>query len=135
MQGLLLGVNTEPTKIELFVAAVEDVEVAVFLLEFLMQVMVVNRFLAFNVQAFDARPIKTELRAYALVAEQKRQKIWLILTIVTTVLLVVAIVLMVFTSLNNPLIGIIAFALFIASFMLYMYSRQNIAVLKELLKD
>ena len=68
-------------------------------------------------------------------AEQKRQKIWLILTIVTTVLLVVAIVLMVFTSLNNPLIGIIAFALFIASFMLYMYSRQNIAVLKELLKD
>ena len=47
----------------------------------------------------------------------------------------VAIVLMVFTSLNNPLIGIIAFALFIASFMLYMYSRQNIAVLKELLKD
>ena len=70
-----------------------------------------------------------------LVAEQKRQKLWLILTIVTTVLLVVAIVLMVFTSLNNPLIGIIAFALFIASFMLYMYSRQNIAVLKELLKD
>ena len=48
-----------------------------------------------------------------LIAEQKRQKVWLILTIVTAVLLVVAIVLMVFTSLNNPLIGIIAFALFI----------------------
>ena len=69
-----------------------------------------------------------------LVAEQKRQKIWLILTIVSAVLLVVGI-LLVFTSLNNPLIGIIAFVLFIASFMLYMYSRQNIAVLKELLKD
>lgn len=70
-----------------------------------------------------------------LVAEQKRQKIWLILTIVTAVLLVIAVILMVFTSLNNPLIGIIAFALFIGCFMLYMYSRQNIAVLKDLLKD
>ena len=78
--------------------------------------------------------VKDELRE-DLVAEQKRQKIWLILTIVTTVLLVVAIVLMVFTSLNNPLIGIFAFALFIASLSLYIYSRLNIAVLKELLKD
>ena len=70
-----------------------------------------------------------------LVAEQKRQKLWLILTIVSAVLLVVGILLMVFTSLNNPLIGIMTFALFIVCFMLYMYSRQNIAVLKDLLKD
>ena len=70
-----------------------------------------------------------------LVAEQKRQKLWLILTIVSAVLLVVGILLMVFTSLHNPLIGIITFALFIGCFMLYMYSRQNIAVLKDLLKD
>ena len=70
-----------------------------------------------------------------LVAEQKRQKIWLILTVVTAVPLVVAVLLMVFTTLNNPLIGITAFVLFIASFMLYMYSRQNITVLKDLLKD
>ena len=65
-----------------------------------------------------------------LVEEQKRQKIWLVLSVITAVLLV-----MVLTSLNNPLIAIITFALFIASFMLYAYSRQNIALLKELLED
>ena len=70
-----------------------------------------------------------------LVEEQKRQKIWLVLTVITAVLLIAGILVMVLTSLNNPLIGIIAFALFIASFMLYAYSRQNIALLKELLED
>ena len=65
--------------------------------------------------------------------EMKRQKIWLILTIVTAVLLVIGIILMVFTPFNSPLIGIICFALFIVSFMLYMYSRQNIAALDNLL--
>ena len=49
--------------------------------------------------------------------------------------LIAGILVMVLTSLNNPLIAIITFALFIASFMLYAYSRQNIALLKELLED
>ena len=70
-----------------------------------------------------------------LVEEQKRQKIWLILTVVTAAILIAGILVMVLTSLNNPLIAIITFALFIASFMLYAYSRQNIALLKELLED
>ena len=67
--------------------------------------------------------------------ELKRQKIWLVLAVVTAAVLLVAILLMVLTSLNNPLIAIILFVLFIASFMLYAYSRQNIALLKELLED
>ncbi len=67
--------------------------------------------------------------------ELKRQKIWLVLAVVTAAVLLVAILLMVLTSLNNPLIAIIPFVLFIASFMLYAYSRQNIALLKELLED
>ena len=70
-----------------------------------------------------------------LVEEQKRQKIWLVLTVITAVLLIAGILVMVLTSLNNPLIAIIPFVLFIASFMLYAYSRQNIALLKELLED
>ena len=70
-----------------------------------------------------------------LVEEQKRQKIWLVLTVITAVLLIAGILVMVLTSLSNPLIAIIPFALFIASFMLYAYSRQNIALLKELLED
>ena len=70
-----------------------------------------------------------------LAAEQKRQKIWLILTVVTAAILLAAILVMVLTSLSNPLITIIPFALFIASLMLYAYSRQNIALLKELLED
>lgn len=70
-----------------------------------------------------------------LVEEQKRQKIWLVLTVITAVLLIAGILVMVLTSLNNPLIAIITFALFIASFMFYAYSRQNIALLKELLED
>ncbi len=70
-----------------------------------------------------------------LVDEKKRQKIWLILTIVTAVLFVIGILVMVFTSVNSPLIAIITFALFIGSFMLYAYSRQNIAALLDLLKD
>ena len=70
-----------------------------------------------------------------LVEEQKRQKIWLVLTVITAVLLIAGILVMVLTSLNNPLIAIITFALFIESFMLYAYSRQNIALLKELLED
>ena len=70
-----------------------------------------------------------------LVEEQKRQKIWLVLTVITAVLLIAGILVMVLTSLTNPLIAIITFALFIASFMLYAYSRQNIALLKELLED
>lgn len=70
-----------------------------------------------------------------LVEEQKRQKIWLVLTVITAVLLIAGILVMVLTSLNNPLIAIITFSLFIASFMLYAYSRQNIALLKELLED
>ena len=70
-----------------------------------------------------------------LAAEQKRQKIWLILTVVPAAILLAAILVMVLTSLSNPLIAIIPFALFIASFMLYAYSRQNIALLKELLED
>ena len=70
-----------------------------------------------------------------LAAEQKRQKIWLILTVVTAAILLAAILVMVLTSLSNPLIAIIPFAVFIASFMLYAYSRQNIALLKELLED
>lgn len=70
-----------------------------------------------------------------LVEEQKRQKIWLVLTVITAVLLIAGILVMVLTSLSNPLIAIITFALFIASFMLYAYSRQNIALLKELLED
>lgn len=69
-----------------------------------------------------------------LVEEQKRQKVWLILTLVTAVLLVVGILLMVFTSSGSPLFVIIPFVLFISSFMLYFYSRQNIAVLKDLIK-
>lgn len=76
---------------------------------------------------------KDELKV-ALEEEQKRRKIFLILTIVTAVLLVIGIVLMVFTSFDSPLIGIICFALFITAFMLFAYSRQNIAQLEELLK-
>ena len=67
--------------------------------------------------------------------ELKRQKIWLVLTVVTAAVLLVAILVMVLTSLNNPLIAIIPFVLFIASFMLYAYSRQNVSLLKELLED
>lgn len=67
--------------------------------------------------------------------EQGRQKVWLILTIVTAVLLLIAIGVFVFTTLQNPLIPILGFALFITSFMLFFYSRQNIAALKELMKD
>ena len=65
--------------------------------------------------------------------ELKRQKIWLVLTVVTAAVLLVAILVMVLTSLNNPLIAIIPFVLFIASFMLYAYSRQNAP--QELLED
>lgn len=71
----------------------------------------------------------------ALGEEQKRNKIFLILTIITAVLLVIGILVMVLTTLNNPLIAIICFALFITAFMLFAYSRQNINALKELLKD
>lgn len=78
---------------------------------------------------------KLEELKTSLAEEQKRQKIWLILTAVTAVLLVIGILLMVFTSLNSPLIGIICFALFISSFMLYAYSRQNIAQLNELIQE
>ena len=67
--------------------------------------------------------------------ELKRQKIWLVLTVVTAAVLLVAILVMVLTSLNNPLIANIPFVLFIASFMLYAYSRQNVSLLKELLED
>ena len=67
--------------------------------------------------------------------ELKRQKIWLVLTVVTAAVLLVAILVMVLTSLNNPLIAIIPFVLFIASFMLYAYSRQNVSLLQELLED
>lgn len=77
---------------------------------------------------------KEEL-AVSLKEEEQRRKVFLILTIVTAVLLVIGIVLMVFTSFNSPLIGIICFALFITSFMLFAYSRQNIAALQELLDE
>lgn len=78
---------------------------------------------------------KLEELKTSLTEEQKRQKVWLILTIITAVLLVIGILVMVFTSLNSPLIAIICFSLFIASFMLYAYSRQNIAQLHELIAE
>lgn len=77
---------------------------------------------------------KEELEV-ALGEEQKRFNLFRILTIVTAVLLIAGILVMVFTPLQNPLIAIACFALFITSFMLFAYSRQNIAALKELLKD
>lgn len=77
---------------------------------------------------------KEEL-AIALEEEQKRNKLFRLLTIITAVLLVAGILVMVLTPLNNPLIAIVCFALFITAFMLFAYSRQNIAALKELLKD
>lgn len=77
---------------------------------------------------------KEELRK-DLVDEQKRQKVWLILTIVTAVLLVVGILLMALLSSHSPLFVIIPFVLFLSSFMLYFYSRQNITILKNLTKD
>ena len=71
----------------------------------------------------------------SLKEERARQKVWRILTIITAVLRVAGTLVMVFTSFNSPLIGIICFALFITSFMLFMYSRQNIALLEELIQE
>lgn len=76
----------------------------------------------------------TEELTARLEEERGRKKLFFILTIVTGVLLVIGVLLMVFTSLNSPLIGIVCFALFIVCFMLFAYSRQNIAELENLLK-
>ena len=64
-----------------------------------------------------------------------KRKIFLILTIVTTVLFLAAILIYLFAVIPNPLVPIIGFALFITSFMLFAYSRQNIAQLEERIKD
>lgn len=77
---------------------------------------------------------KEELQV-SLAEEEKRFKLFRLLTIVTAVLLAIGILVMVLTPLQNPLIAIVCFALFITAFMLFAYSRQNIAALKELLKD
>ena len=71
----------------------------------------------------------------SLAEETARRKVWRILTIVTAAILAVCILIMVFTGLNNPLIAIIPFALFITSFMLFAYSRQNIAELEGLIRE
>lgn len=70
-----------------------------------------------------------------LLDEQKRQKLWLILLIVTAALFVIGVLVMLFTSLTNPLIGIVTFLLFLVSFMLYFYSRQNVEELRSLLNE
>ena len=75
-----------------------------------------------------------ELKA-ELQNEYRKRKIFLILTIVTTVLFLVAILIYLFAVIPNPLVPIIGFALFITSFMLFAYSRQNIAQLEERIKD
>ncbi|MBO4382701.1 MAG: hypothetical protein J5847_01265 [Clostridia bacterium] len=75
-----------------------------------------------------------ELKA-ELQNEYRKRKIFLILTIVTTVLFLAAILIYLFAVIPNPLVPIIGFALFITSFMLFAYSRQNIAQLEERIKD
>lgn len=70
-----------------------------------------------------------------LETEYKKKKIFLILTAVTTVLLLVAILVFAFNIIPNPIVPIIGFALFITSFMLFAYSRQNIAQLEERTKE
>lgn len=69
-----------------------------------------------------------------LATEFKKKKIFFWCTVVTTVLFVIGILVYVF-AVNNPLIAIITFALFITSFMLFMYSRQTIAQLQESLEE
>ena len=64
--------------------------------------------------------------------QQKLKKIFGILTIITTILFLVGIALFALTSLNNPLVVIITFALFITCFMLYAYARQNLGILEEM---
>ena len=75
-----------------------------------------------------------ELRT-ELALEQKKRKIFLVLTAVTTVLFLICILIFAFNVVPNPIVPILGFALFITSFMLFAYSRQNIAALEELLKD
>ena len=77
---------------------------------------------------------KAELRA-ELEVEQKKKKLFLVLTAVTTVLLLIAILVFAFNIVPNPIVPIIGFALFITCFMLFAYSRQNIARLEERLEE
>ena len=83
-----------------------------------------------NLEEKTPEELKAELQK-----EYQKRKIFLVLTVVTTVLFLVAILIYLFAVLPNPLVPIIGFALFITSFMLFAYSRQNIAQLEEQIKD
>ncbi len=83
-----------------------------------------------NLEEKTPEELKAELKK-----EYQKRKIFLVLTVVTTVLFLVAILIYLFAVIPNPLVPIIGFALFITSFMLFAYSRQNIAQLEEQIKD